>query len=267
MLQLEKERIFETVEKERVLDAMVEKIGVRDEEIRDHLIYQTFVEWISYDQLTKEDLRYLFQEVMRLQLLTVSLGEERSTDVFTRSYASLLMSTLLAKDQLTSFLTEEEVTPLLANVGYLLDRENDTRGYVELDGPAHAIAHFADLNMIAIRHPFFNMTNAAKSLQAVTSACWKGHVYSDDEDERLARVIIALVERGISEEMLIEWVEQSSERLDFHAQRNGYDSLYLTSRTMTMQLFKTLYFSLKMRYLFPNVQNVLYAEISKRLAV
>ncbi len=267
MLQLEKERVFDTVEKEVVLDAMIRQIGVQNEEIRDRLIYQTFVEWISYDQLTEEDLRYLFTEVMRLQLLTTSLGEERSDDVFTRSYASLLMSTLLAKDQLTSFLTEEEVVPLLTNVGYLLDRENDTRGYIESFGPAHAIAHFADLNMIAIRHRYFNMTDAAKSLQAVTSACWKGTVYTDDEDERLTRVIIALVDRGISEEMLIEWVEQTAERLDFHAQRNGYDSLYLTSRTMTMQLFKTLYFSLKMRYIFPNVQNVLYAEISKRLAV
>ena len=267
LLRTEKERIFQIADKREILDAMIEQIGAIEEDVRDYLIYETFVEWISYDVLKEEDLHYLFTEVLRLELLTASLGEERSQDVFLRSYASLLMATLLAKDQQVSFLTKEEVTPLLQKVGLLLARENDTRGYVDSFGSAHAIAHFADLNMIAIYHPHYNMQDAAKSLQAVTSACWKGNVYRDDEDERLTRVIIALVERGISEEMLIEWVEQTAERLDFYVQRNGYDPLYLTSRTMTMQLFKTLYFSLKMRYLFPNVQNVLYAEVSKRLAV
>lgn len=267
LLRDEKETVLHDYPRADLLKEMVQQLASTNPTIRDRYVYSTFVEWISYDTITEEEMALLFRYVLEEQMLTRSLGEEKTDDVFARSYSALLMATLIAKDAMRPFLEKRQLELLFENVGYYLDRERDVRYEVGDKGLAHSVAHFADLNRVAIQHPSYSMVHSARTLQAIANNCWKGDVWTNDEDERFVSVILALVDQQIEEEMLIEWVEQMSERLSFYIQREGYTSVYLHARTMTLQLMKTLYFGLKVRHVMPKVQYVLSLEIGRHLSI
>lgn len=88
-------------------------------------------------------------------------------------------------------------------------------------------------------------------LQGIKNSLWKDSVYVDDEDERLVTIIEKLMAKGYPEEILIEWVEQVFDKLQFYLMEVGYTPQYFAARTNTLHFMKTLYFTLKFSQKLP----------------
>ncbi|GLC88395.1 DUF2785 domain-containing protein [Lysinibacillus piscis] len=250
-----------------LLQEMLTHIGSIDAELRDQLIYRTFIDLLSDDLLTAQQLQYLFDTAISESFLYAGIGERLTDSVFTRSFSALLVAGILAKDAELFVLQEETLHTFFKQIGRYLLLEQDTRGFVPEKGWAHSIAHGADLAVTIIRHPQFDLKYAPSILHALKLVAWKGTVYVDDEEERLIAIVEALLDRQYAEEALIEFVEQAFDKFEMHLLTEGYNARFFKGRTCTLNIMKTLYFALKMNNRAPQLQNCLYSQIAKWLKI
>ena len=248
-----------------LLQQMLTHIGSTDAELRDHLIYRTFITLLSDNLLQSHQLQFLFDTATSDEFLYSLIGEEHTDSVFTRSFSALLVAGILAKDAELLVLEDKGLDVFFKKIGRYLLLEKDTRGQVEGKGWAHSIAHGADLATATIKHPKFDLQYAPSVLHALKLTTWKGVVYVNDEEERLVNIIEALLNRGYSEEALIEWVEQVFDKFEMHLLTQGYNNSFFSGRTCTLNVMKTLFFALKMNNQAPKLQNALYGQIAKWL--
>lgn len=223
-----------------VVTALLSVIGHTEPEIRDELGYRVFIELLSAGHFSHVQLVYLAQAVSSSEYLQ----HKSLNGVYTRSFSALWLTALLHADRQLSYLNSETAPRVLEQAAYYMQRERDVRGFTE-HGWAHSMAHAADLAIAVIQHPAFEVRFAPLILQGMKVALWKGRVYTDDEDERLAKIIPALAAVDFPEAVLLEWAEQLVDRLTHHSYTAGYDRAFYTARTNTMQLLRALYFNLK----------------------
>lgn len=248
-----------------LLQEMLAHIGSVDAELRDHLIYRTFIELLSDNLLTPQQLHYLFETAISEDFLYLHIGETATDSVFTRSFSALLVAGLLAKDAELLVLNDDDLHIFFKKIGRYLLLEQDMRGYVQDKGWAHSIAHGADLAATTIKHPKFDLQYAPSILHALKLVTWKDNVYINDEEERLINIVDALLQQNYSEEALIEFVEQAFDRFEMHLMTQGYNNSFFSGRTCTLNFMKTLYFSLKMNNKAHQLQNTIYGQVSKWL--
>ncbi len=264
MTPTEKQAFFEK-EGDWLLKEMLTHIGSIDEQLRDHLIYRTFIDLLSDNLLSSQQLQYLFDTATGDDFLYANIGEQTGDSVFTRSFSALLVASILAKDSELLILNDTSLDTFFKKIGRYLLLEKDTRGHVEGKGWAHSIAHGADLAAMTIKHPKFDLQHAPSILHALKLATWKDVVYVNDEEERFVNIIEALLARDYSEEALTEWVEQTFDKFEIHLVTQGYNESFFNGRTCTLNTMKTLYFALKMNNLAPKLQNTLYIQVAKWL--
>jgi len=248
-----------------LLQEMLTHIGSPDAKLRDKLIYRTFIDLLSDNLLSNEQLQYLFDTVIGDDYLFLNIGEEMTDSVFTRSFSALLVASILAKDAELLILNNDRLQIFFKKIGRYLLLEKDTRGHVQDKGWAHSIAHGADLAAMTIKHPKFDLQHAPLILHALKLVTWKGTIFVNDEEERLVNIIEALLDRDYSEEALIEFTEQVFDKFEMHLVTQGYNEAFFSGRTCTLNLMKTLYFALKMQNLAPNLQNTIYGQVAKWL--
>ncbi|QDP99604.1 DUF2785 domain-containing protein [Lysinibacillus fusiformis] len=256
---------FLLTEGDWLIQQMLAHIGSTDAELRDQLIYRTFIDLLSDNLLSTQQLQYLFDIASSEEFLYADIGEQLSDSVFTRSFSALLVASILAKDAELLTLNDESLQPFFKKIGRYLLLEQDTRGQVQGKGWAHSIAHGADLAAITIKHPKFDLQHAASILHALKLTTWKDVVYTNDEEERLINIIEALLIRSYSEEALMEWVEQVFDKFEMHLVTQGYNESFFCGRTCTLNVMKTLYFALKMNNRAPKLQNIIYGQVAKWL--
>lgn len=225
---------------------MLENIGAPDPRLRDELIYATLARWIHNDFFNEDQLEHILTKAFDDNHLFYQIGEVCTDSVFKRSFSAHAAAAVLQKDQNDVRLDQDTVSRLLERVCQYLEMEQDTRGYVEGKGWAHSIAHGADLLAAAVRHPLCPVDEAGwRVLNVVGQTLFKGYVYSDDEDERLIQVLIALLHRKDSREVNLGlWLQGIAHDLvRIHADE-GATIYFFRSRTNVMNFFKTLYFYL-----------------------
>lgn len=256
---------FLLTEGDWLIQQMLTHIGSTDAELRDQLIYRTFIDLLSDNLLSPQQLQYLFDTASSEKFLYADIGEQLSDSVFTRSFSALLVASILAKDAEQLTLNDECLQPFFKKIGRYLLLEQDTRGQVQGKGWAHSIAHGADLATITIKHPKFDLQHAPSILHALKLTTWKDAVYTNDEEERLVNIIEALLIRSYSEEAIMEWVEQVFDKFEMHLVTQGYNESFFSGRTCTLNVMKTLYFALKMNNRAPKLQNIIYGQVAKWL--
>ncbi|MGE7933815.1 DUF2785 domain-containing protein [Viridibacillus arvi] len=248
---------------DELLFNMLQEIGAVDAELRDQLIYRTFMEMLGEQLLSHEQMQYLYKEIVSEKYLFFQIGDEQIDTVLTRSFSALLLTGILTTDAELRFLPDEALTTYLEKSGHYLQKERDVRGFIDGKGWAHSIAHGADLAAATVRHPAFELRMAPPILQAIKACLWKNAVYIDDEEERLIIVIEEMMKKGVSEEVFVEWAEQVFDKLDHHLYSIGYDPSYFKARTCTLHFMKTLYFALKIKKSMPKLEGVVYMQIAK----
>ncbi|TYR77349.1 DUF2785 domain-containing protein [Rossellomorea vietnamensis] len=253
-LQDIKKNDYEGNDYEIVMDEMIENIGHPDPELRDQLIYTTFYWWVEKDLLSDNSLRKLLSVSLDESHLFYKIGERSTDTVFTRSFSSLAAALVLRKDAENQHLPEELILEAIDKSIQYLKKERDTRGFLHGKGWAHSIAHGADLLAASIRHPYFPSEKIAACLEAVKSCYQKEAIYTDDEDERLIFVIEALLQKGLTQQQLLEWVHSMNDHLKKQFDETGYSVPFFKKKKNFLDLLKSLYFRLGYSQKFKEVQ-------------
>jgi hypothetical protein len=246
-----------------LIENMLKHIGYPEDELRDKLNYRLFIELLADQLFTNDQMTHLTQSLIGDDYLLNSIGKSESDGVFTRSFSALWLSNLLNVDSQLRFLSNEEVARIMEVSSHYLVKEKDVRGFVGEKGWAHAVAHGADLACAIVAHPLFEVRFAPILLQGVKESFWKGTIYIDDEEERLVAIIEKLIANDFPDEILIEWVEQVFDKMQFYLMEVGYTPQYFAARTNTLHFMKTLYFTLKFSKKSAELQGIVSLFIAK----
>ncbi|MBN1209190.1 MAG: DUF2785 domain-containing protein [Myxococcaceae bacterium] len=189
---------------------LVSCLGSRDPELRDALAYELLTAWMRSGTLSDAALRPLSRTLVRQ--LSDGLGEAGKDTVFRRTFSALVLSEVIRRDNLQPFLSSEELAQLMAAaVGYV-EGEKDLRGFSDTLGWMHGVAHGADLLWRLAMSPRVQQDGLARILQAVaTQVAPPEHAYIHNESDRLARVVVVVIRRGlVPPAVLARWLEAVS---------------------------------------------------------
>lgn len=242
---------------DKLIQLMLNQIGSTDSELRDKLIYSTFVKLINGNYLDKKQLLYIIETCLDKQHLFYQLGEINSNSVFTRSFSSLVIAAILEKDKGAKLIPDEVCLKAFASSHTYLRQENDTRGYVEGKGWAHSIAHGADLLASAVEHPYYQQELFNEFLLTIQSCIFKGSVYTDNEDGRLIYVIESLVKKEMPEIELEKWVNDLFNELELLFEKEEYSLNFYRTKTNVMNFVKSLYFRLGYQDIYEKVRGTI----------
>ena len=188
---------------ELLLKEMLLNIGNTNPYIRDKLIYNAFLEIITKDYLTNDQLKNLFDQLASNQYFLYEIGSKNDDSVYKRSFSALALGILVNKDKEQHFLETSHISFILNKASFYLTDEQDKRGFTMIKGWAHSIAHCADLLDEIVTHPLFEQDLYDKTLESILFCVNDSFVYEDDEIERLSTPSAALINRyGLSQEYL-----------------------------------------------------------------
>lgn len=172
---------------------LVTHIGDLDSDIRDQLVFNSFCHGFLDHCFTNEQMRRIANDVTTKQLLFCGITGQNEDDIYTRTFTALLGSLMLHVDKENAFLSDFERQTWLAWSITYLNTEDDWRGFTQEHGWAHGIAHGSDLLTEAATHPSFSSIQLKQALDTVKNVLYKQtSPFLDDEEERLARVILAV---------------------------------------------------------------------------
>jgi uncharacterized protein DUF2785 len=184
-------------------------LGSTDPELREGPAYTILAHWIDRGVYAHAELWKMACHL--LDNLAIGLGEQETDTVFLRSFSVLILSELVYYDLSHPTLSDAEVSHLFEEVLRYLLAEQDLRGYVPEKGWAHAIAHAADCLWTLARHREITASELERLMEAVAEKLTApvAHVYLYDEDERLVRAVMAVLQRDlIPLSLLTSWLEQ-----------------------------------------------------------
>ena len=223
MLQLSKE----------VRQEMLTQIGNPDSYLRDKLIYQSFVKMIFSDQLNSEELLELLEKVVQEDYLFYRIGESGTDSVFTRSFSALVIAAVIEYD-LKKRIANPDIIFYTTNkvLQYMLE-EKDIRGFIHENGWAHAIAHGADAVDALAKHPLLKKEDISRILHVVQHALFRQVDYLDEEEDRLAIILISLIKHQHAEQEIRVWIEDMTGMVETQLDENkGSIDAYHVKRTV-----------------------------------
>lgn len=226
-------------------EAMLTYLGHPDSELRDDLIYLTFVHWIEREVYSSEVLRVLLATVLDDAHLFLGLGEVESDSVFTRTFSVLLVPPILDRHRQRPLFSALEVAELQDRLTTYLQRERDLRGFVVGRGWAHAVAHTADaLGTLASCHELdARALHLLLELMRDTASTTQTH-YTHGEDERLSRAALQTFSRGVLAESEVKaWLESFRERAQYVGSHPPPESYW--GFLNLKHFLRALYFSVK----------------------
>lgn len=250
-------------ELESLITNMLDNIGSIDPDLRDGLIYPTFMRIINEGILTSNQYQNILEACLDDGHLFYKIGEINTDSVFTRSFSSLVVAGLLSKDGQSGFLSEIEFNYVYNRCVKYMREERDTRGFVEEKGWAHSIAHGADLLVSLVNHPKLSEQYFSEILQTLHNCLLKDATYIDDEDERLIFVIEALLEKGLDEKNLEEWIIHLLHDLELIFQDEGFSNKYFRTKFNISNFLKTLYFRIGFNYNLSKIRDLINQNLKK----
>ncbi|MBI5363697.1 MAG: DUF2785 domain-containing protein [Planctomycetes bacterium] len=204
------------VPRDRLLERVRAALAAEDPRLRDEVLYDLMRHWLfPASRFTEDELRaHAAGLVAQLAVPTRAAPSGGDESVLLRSFSALHLSLLAASDLRHPFLDDAGWRALFeAAVGYLA-AEHDVRGYVAGTGWHHSVAHTADLLKFLARSERLGAADQARVIATIEAKlggvpC----VLAWGEDERLAAVLVALVERDDFEFQTFEaWLARECTR-------------------------------------------------------
>lgn len=189
-----------------LLTNMLDNIGALDSKLRDQLIYSSFAEWIGNNVITNEQVVWLTTQVRQRNLLFKQIYEPQNDAVYTRTFTALLLTSLIARDAQSPFMTAEMRTHLFEDATQYLQLEKDLRGLTE-HGWAHAFGHGGDLLYYVCYHPKFPTRLIQQALAGIYHGIMLPSGFTAGEGSRLDNCLVALLAQDrITESQLLNWL-------------------------------------------------------------
>lgn len=219
---------------QRFIEEILKHLQIAEATVREPLAMQPFFRLLQLGVLSEEEkLRFYMAFVTDAALFY----EETEEAVITRATSAFIVSQLIPQlESLTDF----------SKVIHYMHFEKDGRGQInEAIGWSDAIGGAIDLAMIAVAHQNFPASQYVQLLQAMRTSIWTADSYANNEEERFAKLVIIMLQKGLPEDALIEWIEQLVDKLDYYAQYSGHDLQWFKARTNTLAVLRALYFACK----------------------
>jgi hypothetical protein len=181
---------------DEVVNTLMECLASPDSELRDTYGFEILSRWIRRGVLSPDSLKRMVATLT--PNLKIGLGERGGNATFRRSFSALVLSELIRQDNLAPYLEKPQVLALLEAATNHLTLEQDLRGFDAQLGYVHGVAHGADVLFRLASSQKLEKPQLLALLEAVRSkvAPSGNTAYAFGEDERLARVVIAVLARG-----------------------------------------------------------------------
>ncbi|EAO7443695.1 DUF2785 domain-containing protein [Listeria monocytogenes] len=202
-----------------IIDTMLSYLSSIDSELRDHIAYNIFSEWlVVQDNLTTEQKMRIYNYAVNKNNLLFKINIIDSDAVFQRSFSALIIALLLENNKVHNFLTDNEIRKTLDLLIELLEKEKNTHSFIEEKGWAHCIAHTADALDELIYQRAINEIDVKKIMTAIIFFYKNNtNILTGEEDERLSNILItALFEQKINNEEVKNWLNSISETIPSH---------------------------------------------------
>ncbi|MBH0170208.1 DUF2785 domain-containing protein [Fictibacillus sp. 18YEL24] len=201
-----KEKTWEDVDQEVVLDAMILHIGSPNSDLRE-MVYRSFYMLIIHDGLDYEILKKLLDYSVK-HLLFKGIDESGTDSVFTRAFTTILIAVIISKDMEADFLPKETLTEVKNEVKKYIELEQDVRGYVPVKGWAHSIAHVADTCEELIKSEKIDEDEYFSIVEILLKKyCTTPTGFLHGEDDRVVIAVLAMLKKEVGLEDLKQFVE------------------------------------------------------------
>lgn len=191
---------------------MLDNIGNPKKEIRDHLVYKAFWYGMRNELFTRDQILYLKETTIELQLLIYDIDHQNESTLV-RSFSALLLSLILSYDckedsLYNSVISVSDYDQIFKDIVIFFEKESDHIGYSEFFGWVHAYAHFADLLVVMIEHPYFPSDKTDIVLRLIITYFKNLSIKPiDDEEYRMAYILVSLIKyEKICLETVCEWL-------------------------------------------------------------
>lgn len=235
------------------LDQMTEELmaylGSPDPQLRDEIAYMILAQWIRREHYGEHQLRAMLQTCLRN--ITLGLGEQDTDSVFRRSFSALLLATITGREFKQPFLSPEETLMLLDALLIYLSAEQDLRGYVDGKGWVHAVAHTADALLYLSQSQHLGGQRLGAMMMAIARrvTAQVEHIFNHDEDERLAMVVMGILERNLLDNAFLSvWLDTFVEAVA----DAGWDMQHHAQIQNIKNFLRSLYFHLALTPDMPN---------------
>lgn len=200
-LQALKENGFAVADPARrreLAQALVGCLGNPDPELRDGIAFEALSQWMRADAFEAAQVGAL-----RDRLYGLLDGPEG--EGYARPFAALVLSEVARTDRIKPWMSAAERAAMVDKAAAYIEGVRDYRGYDDVQGWRHGVAHGADWLMQLALNPALDRAQADRILAAVVAQAVpaSGHAYVFGEPERLARPVLFVAQRGLHSDA--EW--------------------------------------------------------------
>ena len=200
-LQALKENGFAVADPARrreLAQALVACLGDPDPELRDGIAFEALSQWMRADAFDAAQVGAL-----RDRLYGLLDGPEG--EGYARPFAALVLSEVARTDRIKPWMSAAERAAMVDKAAAYVEGVRDYRGYDDVQGWRHGVAHGADWLMQLALNPALDRAQADRILAAVVAQAVpaSGHAYVFGEPERLARPVLFVAQRGLHSDA--EW--------------------------------------------------------------
>jgi hypothetical protein len=176
-------------------------LGDADPKIRDGIVFEAIQFWLRNNKLQVETAQTIYGRLLE------DLNGPEDTGGYLRPFAALLLSEVVRADRVAPFMNAAQRTSLAKSAAAFMRGVTDYRGFDEVQGWRHRVAHSADLIMQLALNPQVGKPDLKQLMQAVfAQVSPKGAVfYIYGEPERLSRAVYFAHRRGLLSHS--EWAE------------------------------------------------------------
>lgn len=200
-LQALKARKFDVPDRDdrrELAGTLVACLGDPDPELRDGIAFEALSKWMRADAFDAAQLGAL-----RDRLYALLEGAEG--EGYARPFAALVLSEVARTDRIKPWMSAAERVAMVEKAAAYVEGVRDYRGYDDVQGWRHGVAHGADWLMQLALNPALDRAQADRILAAVAAQAvpGSGHAYVFGEPERLARPVLFVAQRGLHSDA--EW--------------------------------------------------------------
>ena len=190
--------VADPARRRELAQALVGCLGNPDPELRDGIAFEALSQWMRADAFEAAQVGAL-----RDRLYGLLDGPEG--EGYARPFAALVLSEVARTDRIKPWMSAAERAAMVDKAAAYVEGVRDYRGYDDVQGWRHGVAHGADWLMQLALNPALDRAQADRILAAVVAQAVpaSGHAYVFGEPERRARPVLFVAQRGLHSDA--EW--------------------------------------------------------------
>ena len=194
----------------KLLDMLLDNIGNPESYVRENVLEAIATLTCGMSVLNPSEYIHALNISLSETHLFNGIAGAEDDAAFWRAFSSFIVAQVIHVDGEQGFLSHAQYIEALDKAIQYMILEKDRRGFVYGGkGIVHAISHGTSMIIALIEHPKFPKEYTSRVLESVKcNIVGKGRFAADDWAEgNLTEIIAALLNKGISENTIKEWIE------------------------------------------------------------